>query len=182
MRFERLVLTAALAIVASCGGTKSETAPAAESAPAAEAQPAGAPAGETPASTTAPAAASSGGEGVAWDSMTHEQKAEHMKHVVLPAMAKEFAAWDPGEFGKIKCATCHGAGARDKTFKMPNPRLPKLPTTEEGFKALAAKEPEAVKFMSEKVVPMMAQMLGKKPYDHATQQGFGCFACHTPKN
>jgi hypothetical protein len=117
----------------------------------------------------------------AWRDMKHEERAEYMKTKVLPKMKTEFMAFDAKEFGEMNCATCHGESAKDKTFKMPNPKLPKLPATEEGFKALAEKHPEAVKFMRAQVVPEMAAFVGEAPYDPKTRQGFGCFECHTKK-
>jgi hypothetical protein len=118
----------------------------------------------------------------AWKDMKHEERAEYMKKKVLPKMKAEFIAFDAKEFGEMNCATCHGEGAKDKTFKMPNPGLPKLPATEEGFKALTEKHPEAVAFMRTKVVPPMAAFVGESPYDPKTHQGFGCFECHTKKD
>ena len=40
---------------------------------------------------------------------------------------------------------------------------------------LAAYAPE---FMSQKVSPQMAEIFGKKPFDPATGEGFGCNGCH----
>jgi hypothetical protein len=133
-----------------------------------------------PGAPAAPAADAAAG-GVVWKDMKREEREHYMKTVVVPTMKPLFAKWSPDEFGDIRCATCHGASAKDKTFKMPNPKLPRLPTDEAGWKALEAKEPEAVKFMREVVVPTMAQMLGEKPYDPATKEVFGCFECHTAK-
>ena len=118
---------------------------------------------------------------MAWKDMDHEQRKAHMKHVVLPGMKVEFEAWESDEFAEMTCATCHGQGARDETFKMPNPDLPKLPGGPGGFEKLLAEEPEAAEFMAKIVVPKMAAMLGEKPYDPAEHKGFGCFNCHTTK-
>jgi len=38
--------------------------------------------------------------------------------------------------------------------------------------------PDIVKFMHDKVAPQMADIFGKKPYDPATKEGFGCNGCH----
>lgn len=114
-----------------------------------------------------------------WDQMDHEQKVAHMKHVVLPEMKLEFQAFDAEEFAEMDCATCHGAGARDETFEMPNPDLPKLPGGKDGFEQLMRDEPQAAEFMAKVVVPKMAAMLGEKPYDPKEHKGFGCFNCHT---
>jgi cytochrome c553 len=132
--------------------------------------------GAAPAET--PAAAD---PGLLWKDMDHDQRVRFMKSVVLPRMRTAFAKFDAEQYSEMKCVACHGDGAKDKTYKMPNPKLPRLPTDEAGWKKLTEAEPEAVKFMSEVVVPTMAGLLGEKPYDPATHQGFGCFRCHTPK-
>ena len=105
----------------------------------------------------------------AWKDMKHDERAAYMKNTVLPKMKVEFIAFD----GKD--------GTKDKSFKMPNPKLPKLPATEEGFKKLSAEHPEAMTFMRTKVVPHMAALVGEAPYDPKTHEGFGCFECHLKK-
>ena len=102
---------------------------------------------------------------------------EHMKTVVMPRMKEVFAPFEPPEFANMKCGACHGEGAKNGSFKMPNPKLPKLSYTD-GFKKHMDKKPEATKFMMEKVVPEMASLLGMQPYDPATKKGLGCGACH----
>ena len=119
--------------------------------------------------------------GTAWKDMSKEERATFMKKTVMPRMKAEFVAFDAKEYGEMNCATCHGDGAKDKSFKMPNPKLPKLVATEEGFKKLSADHPDMMKFMGQKVVPDMAGLLGVAPYNPQTHQGFGCFACHTAK-
>jgi len=114
----------------------------------------------------------------AWKDMPHEERIAHMKHVVLPTMKLEFQAWKSDEFAEMDCATCHGAGARDETFEMPNPDLPRLPGGPDGFEKLLRDEPEAAAFMAQVVVPKMAAMLGEHPYDAKQHDGFGCFRCH----
>ena len=158
-RWAALAAVTALAVLASCGGAPT----------AAD--------GGTPAATeSAPASGA-----VAWKDMKRAARMEHMKHVVLPKMKAAFGSFEPDEFADFKCVMCHGKGAEDKSFEMPNPKLPPLPADEAGFKALIADEPEAFKFMSGTVVPQMAAMLGEQPYDPATKGGFGCFRCHTVK-
>jgi hypothetical protein len=171
--------------LSACGGTPpvTEAPPSApEAAPATStAPPVPAPApeaagpNEPPATPAEPAAAAP--PSIDWAGMTREQRLEHMKTVVMPKMKELMVAFDPKEFGDMKCPTCHGDGAKDKTFKMPNPKLPKLSFTD-GFKKHMAKKPEITKFMMEKVVPEMATLLGTQPYDPKTQKGFGCAGCH----
>jgi hypothetical protein len=104
-----------------------------------------------------------------------------MKSAVMPKMGAQFHDFDAKTFAEPRCALCHGAGAKDRTFKMPNPGLPKLPATPEGFKKLHDEHPQVVEFMSKQVVPTMASLLGEPPYDPKTHKGFGCFGCHTKK-
>ena len=111
--------------------------------------------------------------------MNHDQKLAFMKSTVMPKMKDEFSAFDAKRFGEMNCKTCHGDGAADGSFKMPNAKLPPVPATKEGFEKLMKKKPEICKFMMEKVTPDMAGLLGEPAYDPKTQQGFGCHGCHT---
>jgi cytochrome c553 len=112
-----------------------------------------------------------------WGAMSEDQKREHMKVAVMPKMSAEFKAFDADEFGQMSCATCHGRSAKEGKFQMPNTGLPKLSPDGKWDKL----DQKAIAFMKTKVVPEMAVLLDAKPYDPATQQGFGCFGCHTPK-
>lgn len=161
---KKLFALAPVALVfVGCGGSQppAEAAPpAAEPAPAA-AEPAAAPMPE------------------AFHDMNRDQRMMFMKETVLPKMQAQFQAFDAKKYAEFSCATCHGSGAKDSTFKMPNPELPKLPSTPEGFKALGEKNPAMMKFMGEQVKPTMQQLLHEEPFDPATGKGFGCMECHT---
>ena len=41
--------------------------------------------------------------------------------------------------------------------------------------------PKVFDFMAKQVEPTMASLLGEQPFDSETQEGFGCFGCHTKK-
>lgn len=98
---------------------------------------------------------------------------------VVPNVGKLFKDHDGKKFAKFGCATCHGA-AKEKTKDDPKKVLPKLKLSGDGYdKLMKGKDAAMMKFMSEKVVPAMAEALGEKPYDPATKQGFGCPGCHT---
>jgi hypothetical protein len=140
----------------------------------------------SPAPSTSSSAASAGSAGSAgeapppsgkWSDFNKDQRLAYMKKVVLPKMKETFTAFDPKEFEHVTCLTCHGGGAKDGSFKMPNPDLPKL-SPDGGFKKHMDKKPEITKFMMSKVLPDMAQLLNTQPYDPKTHLGFGCFGCH----
>jgi hypothetical protein len=165
-----LGLAAALPVAVSCGGGMPE----ATTPP--PGTPTNTPPVNPPPATTSPAAGST----LTWKDMNKDQRLDFMKTTVLPKMKAEFAAYDSKRFGNITCGTCHGDGAKEGTFKMPNPKImPKVPNDQAGFEKLMKERPDAVKFMSAKVEPMMAQMLGEEPYDMKTGKGFGCHECHT---
>jgi hypothetical protein len=147
-------------VLVACGGSQ----PPAESAAPPAAEPA------APAEAPAPAA---------FHDMNRDQRMMFMKETVMPAMQAEFQKFDPKRYAEFSCATCHGSGAKQGTFTMPNPELPKLPATPDGFKALSEKHPDMMKFMGEVVKPKMQQMLKEEPFDPATGKGFGCMECHT---
>ena len=127
----------------------------------------------------APAAAPA--KKIDWEHMSVAEKKKYMKTVVLPTMKPAFQTYDAKAYKKFNCVTCHGDGATDGKFKMPNPKLPKLPgpTDQAGFMALHAKKPDAVKFMGTVVKPKMAELLGLPEWTPQTKTGFGCYECHT---
>jgi hypothetical protein len=104
-----------------------------------------------------------------------------MKAAVMPKMGGLFHDLDSTKYAEPKCGLCHGAGAKSGTFKMPNPDLPKLPTSPADFQKLHDKKPQIVDFMVQQVVPQMAALVGEQPLDPKTGKGFGCFGCHTKK-
>lgn len=113
-----------------------------------------------------------------WEGMGKEERINLMKTVVMPKMGELFKAHDAKKFKEVTCKTCHGPGAKDGNFKMPNAGLPKL-NAKDGFKKHMDKaHADITKFMMTKVVPEMAGILGKPVYDPATHAGFGCGGCH----
>lgn len=167
-------LTAAAGL--SCASQSAATTPASSSTAT--------PAPETKPQETAPAAQEAvvGPPQVQWKDMTKQQRGKYMAMVVMPKMKEVFQGFDKEKFAKVTCGTCHGPGAQDHSFAMPNPEIFVLPPPE-GFAPLMQKEPEWVKFMAEKVKPTMATLLGMKEFDPANPQPgtFSCNNCHTVK-
>ena len=168
------LLAPALACVVACAGNQNPPAETpAPAAPAASATPAAPAASESAAAAPEPAGP------ITWDAMSKEQRGAYMKQVVLPKMKEVFVAFDAKKYGDMKCNTCHGSGAINGSFTMPNPELPKLPSDMSKFKEWAAKKPQMTEFMLKHVKPEMAKLLNEPEYDPATKTGFGCGACHT---
>jgi len=113
----------------------------------------------------------------AWKDMTHDQKVELMKTVVMPKMGAVFKEFDAKKYAEITCATCHGPGAKEGKMQMPNAKLPKLDRTN-GFAKHMKKNEKVTKFMMEKVTGEMAAALGVPAFNPETKQGFGCGGCH----
>ena len=164
-------------------GTPPPATPATEPASPAPAA-AGSPASAAPASAVAPGAgptesAPTGGPPAPWESMSKEQRKEYMKTAVLPQMKQTFVAFNADRYKAMTCVTCHGDGAADGKFNMPNPKLPKLPASPAGFQKLMSEKPTMMQFMAMKVKPQMAHLLGMPEYTPESKTGFGCFQCHT---
>ena len=109
-----------------------------------------------------------------WSEMSDTQKSSYMANEVTPAMAAIFKAYDPEEYADFSCATCHGSDAEANGFQMPS-----------DIHELSVPPPEvyagpAVEFMYTEVVPAMAGLLDMDVND-GTNDGFGCYGCHTPE-
>jgi hypothetical protein len=111
-----------------------------------------------------------------WAKMDHAARMAYMKKVVLPTMRPLFTEFDSKKFATVRCSTCHGAGASDDSFKMPNPQIWKLPNSREGW---SKADTSYMKFMQMTIKPKMAALLGMHPFDMKTKTGFGCGNCHT---
>jgi hypothetical protein len=122
-----------------------------------------------------PAGAPGPGE---WATWSHEQKLAYMKSGFLDAERAIFASWEPVRFKELTCRNCHGPGVADGTFRLPNPDLPHLYPGADGYKELAAHEPEVFAFMQKRLVPETARLLGVPAFDFEAHTGFSCYQCH----
>lgn len=143
-------------------------------------------AGPTPtAAASVPAQPTAAGPGtippranIDWAKMSRAERKDYMKTVVLPRAQEMFTSFDPKQFKHVTCGTCHGDDYAHGTYKMPNADLPMLPSSARGFKELRDRSPEIVAFMSTRVKPTMAALLGLPEYSPANPEGFACFNCH----
>jgi hypothetical protein len=117
-----------------------------------------------------------------WKDMNADQRHQFMEETVMPKTKEIFVAFDAAAYKDMNCKTCHGPGAEDGSFEMPNPKIKPLPNTPEAFMAWVQKDEKAGKFaqmMSQQLVPAMAEMLHETPFDPKTGTGdFSCGACH----
>ncbi|MBK9036581.1 MAG: hypothetical protein IPL61_35915 [Myxococcales bacterium] len=120
---------------------------------------------------------------VAWRDMDADQRHEFMEDVVMPKAKEVFMAFDAEAYKDMDCGTCHGPGADDRSFEMPNPDIKALPSSKEAYMAWIGQDAEAArmtKFMGEQVEPMMIELLQMTPFEPETGKGeFGCMNCHT---
>ena len=121
-------------------------------------------------------------KGLVWKDMNADQRHAYMEKVVMPKAKEVFAAFDP-KYASMDCKTCHGPGAEDGSFEMPNPKIRPLPNTPEAFMALMGKDADVQRFtpfMAAKVEPMMGELLHMTVFDPQTKTGeLSCENCHT---
>ncbi|HWM87812.1 MAG TPA: hypothetical protein VNO33_18285 [Kofleriaceae bacterium] len=133
-----------------------------------------------PEKPAAPASAT-GGIGapkIPWARKTRSQRQDYMGIYVLPRMEKLFAEWRPDEYGKFRCQHCHGESFDKPPVDFAMPRVSFPLAADDPIGAAMKYDAEATRFMVEKVMPAMAELLGEKPHDPSTGQGFSCFRCH----
>ena len=116
-----------------------------------------------------------------WATMKKPERKKYMEDVVLPKMKVLLREFYDQRFGVVKCVTCHGAGVKNETYKMPNPKLPQLPTDDAGWADLRKHQGDIVRFMETKVKPTMAALIGEQPSGPGVKHGFDCTECHTRK-
>ena len=167
--FSLSLILFALASASCKKSTDPSAQPPASKSPTAQANPAQHPASDKPAESASQS----------WATMDRKQRKRYMGKTILPEMAKLFQGFNAKQFANFTCQTCHGSNWTDPSvdFKMPNNLYP-LPK-DNPIQAAMDYNPEITAFMQQQVVPNMARLLGKTPYDPATGTGdFGCFNCH----
>ncbi len=112
-----------------------------------------------------------------WPAMDVEERIEHMSDVVTPGMKALFQGFDEARFSDFGCPTCHGDGAEDGSFAMPNPELPVLDASNL-LKKHRKETPEMMRFMWKQVQPEMQRLIGVPKRSSSNEDGFSCESCH----
>jgi hypothetical protein len=112
-----------------------------------------------------------------WDEMNIDQHITHMKNVVLPRAAELFRTWQPKRFDTVSCNLCHDIGKTTENFHMPTSHLPRL-SGDWTLGPEREKYPDTTKLKLDRLIPLMSDALGKKPFSIITRRGFGCYSCH----
>lgn len=112
-----------------------------------------------------------------WDEMDTDQRITHMKNVVLPRASELFREWQPKRFDNVSCNLCHDTGSKTENFHMPTDHLPRL-SGDWTLGPEREKYPDTTKLKVDRLVPLMSDALGKKPFSIITRRGFGCYSCH----
>ncbi len=120
------------------------------------------------------------GQAKPWAEMDDSERMQHMAEVVQPRMQAVFQSHDPERFADFGCASCHGGGAGNGDFHMPNPALPKLDAAKLYEKHRQDPEQkDLLRVMWKEVEPAMGEAL-------ALTYGFGgelsCNSCHIVEN
>jgi hypothetical protein len=118
-----------------------------------------------------------GAPSVAWADKTFEQRKTWMGIEVFPKMKTAFQGHDATQFKSFTCETCHGDGAKEKNYAMPNDSIYPLPK-DDPIKAAMEYDDKIAKFMVNDVVPQMATMLSTQPASAENPTGLSCFGCH----
>jgi hypothetical protein len=110
--------------------------------------------------------------------MTTDEKRTYMADHVLPTMTDLFTEYDPVRYADCSCKTCHGGNAREVGFHMPNGLPPLWPSGTPEQQQMVREHPAMARFMFNRVLPTMTQLLGQPAWDNVEKTGFSCYNCH----
>lgn len=114
--------------------------------------------------------------------MGEQAQKRYMMTTVLPVMQHRFHTFDGDYYADFGCPTCHGPEPEQQGFQMPEAALPALPPPDTPEWDDMMDDPSGVvRFMRDQVVPTMAALLDRPPFDPDTGEGFGCLDCHTTR-
>lgn len=120
------------------------------------------------------------GQDKPWTELEHEERLSHMGDVVMPKLQAIFEGHDAERFSDFSCATCHGNGATDGSFAMPNPNLPTLDASNM-YKKHRKESPAMTKLMWKQVEPALADSIAQT-YGLSDDAQVKCSSCHIVEN
>lgn len=114
-----------------------------------------------------------------WEQMTYDEKEWYMIGKVHPIMRQVFQTYDHDKYDglKFECEPCHGPDAKAKKYKMPSDHLSPVPPFDSQEYA-DMRGARIVKFMEQRVTPVMSAIMGMEIYDPKTKEGYSCYSCH----
>jgi hypothetical protein len=114
-----------------------------------------------------------------WNDMTYEEKEWYMIGKVHPLMRQVFQTLDAAKYEglKFECEPCHGPDPKAKKYKMPSDHLSPVPPFDSKEYA-DMRGARIVKFMEQRVTPVMSSIMGMPIYDPKTKEGYSCYSCH----
>ena len=118
-------------------------------------------------------------QSISWDQLDLDARRAAMHRDVLPLAQRLFREFDAERYASVTCATCHGPGAANGSFEMPNPRILALhPSGSPEQRVMVEAHPQMVRFMFNHLLPEVRDVMGAAPYDTETGEGFSCYSCH----
>ena len=106
-----------------------------------------------------------------WSKSSFVDRHATMTFTVLPNMARLWQAVDDDPWPDLRCTSCHGEKAEEIAYRMPSDAVPALdPAHMPRADSPDADEAKITRFMTDKVVPEMKELMGTSQVT--------CFSCH----
>jgi hypothetical protein len=114
-----------------------------------------------------------------WADMNYEEREWYMIGKVHPLMRQVFQTLDKDKYEglKFECEPCHGPDPKARKYKMPSEHLSPVPPFDSKEYA-DMRGARIVKFMEQRVTPVMSSIMGMPIYDPKTKEGYSCYSCH----
>jgi len=106
-----------------------------------------------------------------WAKSSFAMRHATMTFTVLPNLARLWQEVDGDPWPDLRCTSCHGEQAEEIAYRMPSDAVPALdPAQMPRVDSPDADEAKITRFMTDKVVPEMKELMGTSQVT--------CFSCH----